>query len=1026
MATNVGTAYVTIMPSMNGFSSKLTSGIESAFSSASSTSDKAGSKSGSGFSTGFAAKLGGIAGLASSAFTAVGNVVSSSMSSAISRVDTLNQFPKVMQSLGFSAEDASATMSKLSDGIEGLPTSLDTITASTQKIALLTGNLDLASDTALALNNAFLASGSSSEDASRGLLQYTQMLAKGKVDSQSWNTILETMGSSLKTVASRLGYTSTAVGGDLYTALQDGIISFDDFNQAIIECNSAAGGFASTASSASAGIGTSMANFRTAIVKNLANVINAINGAGAISGFFDGLKAAVNKAGSAIVPVAEKIGEAIPKISEAFKKLSKSDVEGFFGELKELTNIDFSGMISSVQSFANGFVANMKRAQNPTQALSIAVTQLATGFKALTGIDLPGMANSVQGFVNSAPGLSALATFVMANVSNFKSLASALITAKSPLDAYLAGVEYLKSSFSALSTYTTSVKSILSGVFDGLPEPVQNVINKVNEAKNKIVELASSAVGQGTIISGIAAVIATAFGGNILSAISAVKLAVSGIGIAFSGIGTAVNTALGGGGLLSLLTPIKTSLVGMVSPVGLVAAGVIALGAAFAYAMATDSSFASAIMNTVTAIGTSLAPIITTVGQAIQQIATSVLPVIMSMVQQLAPVLAQIVSVVLQVVAAVAPLVTQLVSILVPVITQIITTVTQLAQAVLPIVVTVLTTLMGIISAVLPVISNILSVVLNVISVVTTVITTIVSVVTAGITTVIGIISMVASVIGTVVTTVVTVFGTIAATITGVMSTISSVISGAVNGVISFFGSMVSSVGSGVNSLFSTISSIFNSISSTVINFANAAMNGAVSAFNALSSGVGSIISSLLSTVTSIPSQIMGVFSGAASWLYSAGGNIIQGLINGITGAIDGAISAVTSAVGSVIDGAKSALGIASPSKVFKQIGVFVDEGFAQGIQKMASAPANAMGNVVDSLIAAGQADMSGISAIDATISARKTAAAGASTNARNGQKSIVININGAVLNDDAAMQAAALNFMNELSRMNRLNKAGA
>lgn len=36
------------------------------------------------------------------------------------------------------------------------------------------------------------------------------------------------------------------------------------------------------------------------------------------------------------------------------------------------------------------------------------------------------------------------------------------------------------------------------------------------------------------------------------------------------------------------------------------------------------------------------------------------------------------------------------------------------------------------------------------------------------------------------------------------------------------------------------------------------------------------------------------------------------------------------------------------------------------------------------------------------------------------------ININGAVLNDDAAMQTAALNFMNELSRMNRLNKAGA
>lgn len=38
----------------------------------------------------------------------------------------------------------------------------------------------------------------------------------------------------------------------------------------------------------------------------------------------------------------------------------------------------------------------------------------------------------------------------------------------------------------------------------------------------------------------------------------------------------------------------------------------------------------------------------------------------------------------------------------------------------------------------------------------------------------------------------------------------------------------------------------------------------------------------------------------------------------------------------------------------------------------------------------------------------------------------IVINVDNATLNDDAAMQQAALNFMNELARMNRLNRAGA
>ena len=42
-------------------------------------------------------------------------VLSASMGDAISRFDTLNKFPKVLQSLGVSAEDSEKAMSKLSD-----------------------------------------------------------------------------------------------------------------------------------------------------------------------------------------------------------------------------------------------------------------------------------------------------------------------------------------------------------------------------------------------------------------------------------------------------------------------------------------------------------------------------------------------------------------------------------------------------------------------------------------------------------------------------------------------------------------------------------------------------------------------------------------------------------------------------------------------------------------------------------------------------------------------------------------------
>lgn len=96
----------------------------------------------------------------------------------------------------------------------------------------------------------------------------------------------------------------------------------------------------------------------------------------------------------------------------------------------------------------------------------------------------------------------------------------------------------------------------------------------------------------------------------------------------------------------------------------------------------------------------------------------------------------------------------------------------------------------------------------------------------------------------------------------------------------------------------------------------------------------------------------MGVFSGAGSWLLSAGRNIIQGLINGITSAIGGAISAVKNAVSGIIDGAKSMLGIHSPSKVFdREIGRMIPAGLGRGVSENERAATRPVEDMVDSLL---------------------------------------------------------------------------
>lgn len=203
-------------------------------------------------------------------------VVVQSIGGAVQRFDTMNQFPKIMEQMGYDADESQKSIDALSAGIDGLPTALDTVVDTTQKLTLVTKDLGESTKLTIALNNAFLASGKGASEASRGLEQYSQMLAKGEVDQQSWNTLIDTMPLALDRVAqSLLG--ATANQADLYSALKNGELTFHDFNQALIEANEGVGGFAEMALVGSEGIATSWQNINTAVVRGVANVIGALD-----------------------------------------------------------------------------------------------------------------------------------------------------------------------------------------------------------------------------------------------------------------------------------------------------------------------------------------------------------------------------------------------------------------------------------------------------------------------------------------------------------------------------------------------------------------------------------------------------------------------------------------------------------------------------------------------------------------------------------------------------------------------------
>lgn len=381
MAYQLAQAYVQIVPSMKGVGKA----IENAFDGPSkSTGQKAGQSIGSGLSGGFAAKVGAVAGIASTVFSKVASVVTGSLNSAISRADQMNNFPKVMKNLGYSSEDAAASIKKISSALDGLPTTSSAMTGMVQQLAPLTSNLDQATNIALAFNNAMLAGGASTMEQENALTQYTQMLSAGKVDMQAWRSIQAAMPGQLNQVAeAMLGAGKNS--NDLYEAMKNGSISFDDFNKKVMELNQNGFGkyasFAQQAKDATQGIGTAMENVQNRVAKAVQKVIEAV-GVENIAGAINGFSSQFGKIGDAAAGMVTGVKGWFGKAAQAAQPLV-SIWQSDFGQL----GVYLKGLASNAQAFGGSLldvVTNGGGLQNFLTALNNIISPLVNWWIALT------------------------------------------------------------------------------------------------------------------------------------------------------------------------------------------------------------------------------------------------------------------------------------------------------------------------------------------------------------------------------------------------------------------------------------------------------------------------------------------------------------------------------------------------------------------------------------------------------------------------------------------------------------------
>lgn len=519
-----------LIADINDYSSKLSQAAKqmSGFSNDTAKSNK---KAGASFSDVVKGSFAGSAalGVVSSAL----GVVKNSVGNAVNRFDTLTAYPKIMKQMGFSTQDTNKSIDVLKKGIDGLPTSLQDITKSSQSFATLTGSASSGAKTAIALNDAFIASGASAADASRGVEQYSQMLSSGKVDMVGWRSLQETMPASLNKVAAAFGFTGKAATKDLYGALQSGQITMDQLNNKFIELDGGANGFANTARTASGGIGTSFTNMKNAVTNGLAGMLETIdsslkaNGMGGFAKIFDQAKVAINASfaaiNGAIVAVMPTVVGVVQGIVSAIQS-AITFIQSNSNWLMPLT-VGIASFVGSFQAITGAMSAFSKLKEIGTGLVTtfnaLKVAMAANPYVLITAAVIALVAALVHFFTQTETGQKIWAAFT----DFLKSAWTGMVEFFTGIwDGITAGVtaaaEVISSVWNGISSFFSSVwNGIVSCVSDGVNSVKNGIVNTWNALPGIASEIwngLKSAVSN--ILSGLIGAVAS-LGSSILSSL---------------------------------------------------------------------------------------------------------------------------------------------------------------------------------------------------------------------------------------------------------------------------------------------------------------------------------------------------------------------------------------------------------------------------------------------------------------------------------------------------------------------------
>lgn len=403
--------------------------------------------------TGYTKGLNDIEGKTSSAFSQIRNIVASlgiadvissifgsisdSIDSAMNRIDTMDQFNRVITAMTGSAEEADKALADVQKTVKGTAYGLDVASKSTQKFVTSGMNLSDATKQVQTWADAVAFYGDGTNETFENVTDaLSQMVAKGKVEMDQLNRLTDAGIPALQIYADSVGRSTAEVQEDL----SNGVISAQEFMDGL-----------STAFNE----GTN----------RFASITGAAKEAGASWGAsFDNAKAAVTRGVQGIIESIDEMltNNGLPTMREMIADFGSKAEEVLDGVSEAIKNIDFQSLINAVKTLAPLVIA-----------LTAAWVSYNAVMKAITIIQL------ISGFISMVSTIASLIPLV-------KSLKDAMILLNlalgvNPIVLIISAIAALVAGFIYLWNTSEKFRNFWIGLWEGIKSAVSSVIDWIKD-----------------------------------------------------------------------------------------------------------------------------------------------------------------------------------------------------------------------------------------------------------------------------------------------------------------------------------------------------------------------------------------------------------------------------------------------------------------------------------------------------------------------------------------------------------------